>query len=126
MKKFAFVAAMLVVGCASTFSSAPDTNKDVVAQSQKVAQRERQCEGEAARQTKAEVARIAVRVDNLAELEIKSAIANGRRAISACRAEASRENEAVVRRQIAEYNAQAQEQKDRNALMATLTGSRIH
>lgn len=126
MKTLAFVAAMLLAGCASTFSSAPARNQDVVAQNQEVAQREKQCEEEATRQTNAEVARLATGADNLAELEIKNAIANGRKPVSACKAQAVRENDAIVRRQIAEYNLQAEEQRDRSALMATLTGTRIH
>lgn len=126
MKMLALVAAMLLAGCASTISSAPAGNQDVVEQNQEVAQREKHCEDEAARQTKAEVARRATGADNLGELEVKNAFANGRKAVAACKAEANRENDAIVHRQIAEYNLQAQEQRDRSALMATLTGTRIH
>jgi hypothetical protein len=98
----------------------------VVAQAQEITQRQSRCVDRAAHQTNAEVARLAASADNLAELEIKNALANGHKAVAACKAEANRENEEVVRRQIEKYNLQAQEQKDRTALMVTLTSSKIH
>ncbi len=126
MKMLGLVTAMLFAGCASTFSSVPETKKDVLAQNQEVSQQEKLCKDQAAQQTKAEVARITSGGDDRAELEIKDAVGRGRDRISSCEAEADRENEKIVRQQIKEYSLQAQQQRERTALMGTLIGSRIH
>lgn len=92
----------------------------------KIAQGETLCEQKAADDTNAEVAQIAASGDTLPEVEIRQAEANSVREIAACRADADRLNAKIARREIAEYQNQAQEDRQRGALIATLTGSRIH
>jgi len=95
-------------------------------QSERIVQLERRCEDQVVRRTEAETARLTASGDTLTQLEIKNARSEGDREISNCQAEADRENGKIVQRNIASYQAQQQEERDRGALMATLTASRIH
>ena len=125
MKNLAFIAALLIAGCTSISQSVRSRQNGKYAD-EKIARLERQCEETSVLQANASIARIVASGDNLSELEIKNARAEGDRAISKCRADADREGEKIARRNIAAYRAQAQEERERSALMATLTSSRAH
>ncbi len=125
MKKLALIAAVLLAGCASM--SQPARNQQAEDElTQKIAQLERQCEEKTVHDTNSEIARIAASGDTLAQLEITHAKTEGDRNISACRAEAEREDAKITQQEVSAYQNQAQEQRGRAALMATLTTTRIH
>jgi hypothetical protein len=125
MKKLALIVAIFLAGCASTWQSG--RNRETQAElTEKIAQLERQCEEKTIRDTNSEIARITAGGDTLAELEIAHAKTEGDRQIAACRAEADRADEKITRSEISEYENQAQEQQQRNSMMATLTATRIH
>jgi len=125
MKKLAFLAAMLVAGCASLSQSSSD-RRTLDEQAALVSKLERQCEEKTVREINLEIAQVAASGDTLTDLRIKTIRAEGDRQIAECSAEADRENEKITRSEISEYERQGQEQRQRNSLMATLTSSRIH
>ncbi len=125
MNKLALIATVFLAGCASMSQSARNQPAEDEL-TQKIAQLEHQCEESAIRGTNSEIARIAASGDTLAQLEITHAKTEGDRNISACRAEAEREDAKITQQEISEYQHEEQEQRGRAALMATLTTTRIH
>jgi|HubBroStandDraft_5_1064220.scaffolds.fasta_scaffold55024_2 hypothetical protein len=125
MNKFAFIAAILLTGCASTSQSARDRKTEDLL-TEKIARLERQCEDQAIQKDNAVIAQITASHDTFADLEIKKLIANREQEISACQAEADREDAKISRDEVSEYQRQGEEERGRSAFMATLTASRIH
>jgi hypothetical protein len=125
MKKLGLIAAIFLAGCASLWQSG--RNREIQDEMiEKIAQHERQCEEKTIRETNSEIARITAGGDTLAQLEIAHAKTEADRQIAACRAEADRADARITRSEISEYENQAQQQQQRNSMMATLTATRIH
>jgi hypothetical protein len=125
MKKVVLIAIVVLTGCASISQSARNQQAEDEL-TQKIAQLERQCEKKAVQDANSKIARIAAGGDTLAQLETTRAKTEGDRKIFACKAEAEREDAKIAQQEVSEYQRQAQEQRSRGALMATLTSSRIH
>ena len=119
--------ALLTAGCASAHLPARDVASQKFAQqSQHIAEMEQQCIDQASQNTGAELAQIARTPDSLAELRNQAAITKGRSEVARCRAEADHLNERISIQQRAEYERQAQEERQRSSLMSILTISRTH
>ncbi len=125
MTKLALIAMVLLAGCASMSQSARNQQAEDEL-TQKIARLEHQCEEKVVRETNSEISRIATEKDALAQLEITHTKTEGDREISACRAEAEREDAKITQQEISAYQNQAQAQRGRAALIATLTTTRIH
>ena len=119
--------AMLTAGCAPAHSSASDAASQKFAQqSQRIAELEQLCIAKATQNTDAELAQIAQTPDSLTELRNKAAITNGRSNVAKCRADADHLNEQISSQQRAEYQREAEEERQRSSLMSILTMSRTH
>lgn len=125
MWQFAIVITILFAGCSSA-SKPSSIQTSAEDQSAEIAKLERQCEQDAATRKNAEVARIVASGDLPADLEIQSASQKAQREISACRTEADRRNQKIGQREIDVYQRQAEEERERSALISILNASRIH
>ena len=126
MKNFAFAAAVLLVGCATTAGpSSPDERIKLMEQrSAEIAQRERHCIDAAMSKTSDEVARIGIAQEPTANEETRIAKAEGEHQLQRCIVEAERENDELSSQERAEYKQQAEEERQRSSLMMILTTSR--
>ncbi len=127
MNTLALAAAVLFAGCAASkpSSSEPDARMARLAEkSCEIARREAQCENAAAKRGADEIARVAP--DASAQSRKSSAEDERDREISRCRAEADRANDQLSASERAEYELEGQQERDRAALMMTLTASSFH
>jgi hypothetical protein len=126
MKNLVLIA-ILVAGCSSTTSSAPDAATEKrIQKSQEITQSERQCIARAARNASEEMAQINAAGDSLTELRTRTATTQAKREVAACKAEADRLNEKVSSQERAEYQRQEDEERERSSLMMTITTSRLY
>ncbi|HXN85821.1 MAG TPA: hypothetical protein VN867_07095 [Candidatus Binataceae bacterium] len=127
MKSFALLAAIALVGCANaTAPSNPMSPEAIVQQSAAIAQRERQCMEHATSQTNDELARIESSHDTFAHDHIQAAKDDGKRELLWCKVEADQEQKQLSSRELAEYQTQGEEERQRSSLMMIMTTSRLH
>jgi hypothetical protein len=128
MKELA-IAAVLLAGCASITVPGPDGSarlKQIQERSQAIAARERTCKDSVEKQTSDKIIQTQSGSDNSTESKIKNENERRHRELLECRADAQRATDELFSKERAEYESQAQEQRDRTALMMTLTTSRPH
>jgi hypothetical protein len=127
MKKLG-LAAILVAACASSNIRTSDSDPRLAQFEKKrraVAESERQCIAQTLTRSRDENARIAAATpDASVESQTEKENYERERAISQCRATANNENARISDEERKEYELQAQEERDRASLMATLTTSR--
>ena len=129
MKNFALVASVLIAACATTRQSTPGreaSSSQLEEKSRQIAARARQCVDGAVEHTNDEIIGVAAAPDASTDLRVQLARNQGEQAISQCKAEAERESEELSSQQRTDYQLRAQQERDRGALMMTLTTSMPH
>ena len=127
MKEFA-IAAALLAGCTSV-NHGPDGSaklKQIQERSEAIAAQERACKASVEKQTNDEVARIGAARDGFTESRMTSAKEQKHRQLAKCTADAQRATDELLSKERAEYESQAQEDRDRSTLMMMLLTSRPH
>jgi hypothetical protein len=127
MKTLALAVAVLVAGCATTNSPPAETDARLIKlqnKSQEISERKRHCIHETVIRSNDQIARIAATLDALTGLRTQRAKDDRDRELSECKANADREKDELSARERAEYEGQAQDERERNALMMILTTSR--
>jgi hypothetical protein len=121
------IAAVLVVGCSTTYNPTDARLTKFRQESQAISERERQCIRATVIQSNDQIAQIAATHDPNADTELLTQmVTNDRdRELSECKAAAQREEEQLAARERAEYANQAKDESERNALMMILTTSQF-
>jgi phosphotransacetylase len=126
MKKFAFVAIILIAGCASINARTGDTDSRIAQLEQKrqtLAESEKQCVVEAMKRSHDKTAGIAVTSEASLESQAKKINDARDREISQCNAWADHENE-IAEQERNEYESEAQQERNRASFIALLATSR--
>jgi len=124
MKTLALVVVALLAGCAtSNRSEANTTFIKFQAQSEEISNREQQCIKEAVSHSNEHAARVA-KPDALAGQLARQADTDEDHEIAQCKDAARRDQDELAARLRAEYQDEAQQQRDRASLMMILTTSR--
>jgi hypothetical protein len=129
MNKLGFVAIILLAGCASSNIRTSDSDPRLAQFEKKrraIAESEKQCIDETLSRSRDEMARIVATPDASAESQTQKENYERDREISQCRVTANNENAKISEQERKEYELQAQEERDRASLMATLTTSLHH
>jgi hypothetical protein len=127
MKEFA-IAAALLAGCAS-ITAGPDGSaklKQMQERSQAIAAQERACKASVEKQANDELARIGATRDDCTESRKMSENEQKQRQLAKCTADAQRATDELFSKERADYESQAQEDRDRSTLMMMLITSRPH
>jgi hypothetical protein len=127
MKEFA-IAAALLAGCAS-INHGPDGSaklKQIQKRSQAISAQERACKDSVEKRTNYELARIEVPRDDFTESRMMSENEQKQRQLAKCTADAQSATDELSSKDRAEYESQAQDDRDRSALMMMLITSRPH
>ena len=127
MKKFAFVAIILIAGCASTNARTGDTDSRIAQLEQKrqaLAESEKQCVVEATKRSHDKTAGIAVTSEASLESQAKKINDARDREISQCHAWADHENAEIAEQERNEYESDAQQERNRASFIALLATSR--
>jgi hypothetical protein len=129
MKKICLVAITLLAACASSNIRTSDSDPRL-AQFEKerraIAQGEKQCIDESMTRSRDEMARITATPEASVESQTQKENYERDRKISQCRVTANNENVKISDQERKQYELQAQEERDRASLMATLTTSLHH
>jgi hypothetical protein len=129
MKKLAVVSIIVLAGCAATNTQTPGADPKIVSleeERQIIAAGEKQCIDNALSHSRDEMTPIAATSDASAQSLMQRAKVERNRELSQCRAKADGENAEISERERSEYVLQEQQERDRAALMMTLTASRPH
>jgi hypothetical protein len=129
MKKLALVAIIVLAGCAATNTQTPGADPKIASleeERQIIAAREKQCIDNTLAHSRDEMTPIAATSDASAESLMRRAKIERNRVLSECRAKADGENAEISERERSEYVLQAEQERDRAALMMTLTAARPH
>jgi membrane-bound lytic murein transglycosylase len=127
MKKFAFVAIILIAGCASTDARTGDTDSRIAQLKQKrqaLAESEKQCVVEATKLSHDKTAGIAVTSEASLESQAEKINDARDREISQCHAWADHENAEIAEQERNEYESEAQQERNRASFIALLATSR--
>ncbi len=127
MKELA-IAAALLAGCTS-ITPGPDGSanlKQIQERSQAIATQQHECKDNVEKRTNYELAQIEATRDDFTESRITSENEWKHRQLAKCRADAQRAADALSSKDRAEYESQAQDDRDRSTLMMMLITSRPH
>ena len=128
MNKLSLAFAVLFAACGVTsdpMTSRNATLKQSAEQSQQIMRRRQRCIDEAVERTNDRIARLPAESDVCAQLAIQRVSARGNEEIANCSTYAKRESDQLASRERAQYELSAQQERDRSALMTTLTSSRL-
>jgi len=128
MKELA-IAAALLAGCASITVPGTDGSaklKQIQQRSQAIAAQERACKDSVENRATEQLTQTGASPNDFTESRMMSANEQKHRQLSQCRADAQRATDELFSKGRTEYESQAQEERDRSALMMTLTTSRPH
>lgn len=118
------LAVLLLTGCTSTRGLAPGQDPRLAyfqRENQKIDERENRCIGEVLASSKQGIPPIATASGDSKDQQAEQ-VARGRaKGLDACRTNAAREREELSERERANYQDNAQEERDRKSLMMTLT-----
>jgi len=129
MKNLALFAIIVLAGCAATNTQTPGADPKIVSleeERQMIAAREKQCIDNTLAYSRDEMTHIAATSDTSVESLMQRAKIERNRKLSECRAKADGENAEISECERSEYVLQAEQERDRTALMMTLTASRPH
>jgi hypothetical protein len=117
--------AVLIFGCSTTNDPTGASLTKFRQESQKISEREQQCINATVIRSNDQIARIAATGDPDPHTGLQTQmVTNDRdRELSECKANAEREEEQLSARERAEYRSQANDERERNALMPILTTS---
>jgi hypothetical protein len=119
------LAALLILGCSTTSDPTSIRLTSLRQETQEISERERQCINAVVIRSNEQLAQIAV----ISALEadtgrLKEIAANERdRELAECQADAEQEEQQLSVRERVKYTRQAEDERERNALRAILTGS---
>lgn len=129
MKKLGLVATILLAACASSTIRTSDSDPRL-AQFEKerraIAGSEKQCIDETLTRSRDEMAHMVASPDATVESQTQKESYERDREVSQCRVTANNENAKISEQERKEYELQAQEERERASLMATLTTSLHH
>ena len=100
--------------------------KQIQERSQAIAAQERACKDSVEKRTDDELARIEASRDAFTESKTMSANEQKQRQLAKCTADAQRATDELFSKERADYESQAQEDRDRSTLMMMLITSRPH
>ena len=129
MKKLGLVATVLLAACASSNIRTSDSDPRLAQfekQRRSVAESEKQCIDETLTRSRDEMARVVASPDASVESQTQKESYERDREVSQCRVTANNENAKISEQERNEYDLQAQEERERASLMATLTTSLHH
>ncbi|HEV3109511.1 MAG TPA: hypothetical protein VGY99_03375 [Candidatus Binataceae bacterium] len=127
MKELA-IAAALLAGCSSITVPRQDGSARLTQfqeRSRAIVAQERACKNSVEKQTKDQLTQIDAS-DGFTQSKMKSANDQKQRQLLQCDADAQRATDELFSKERAEYESQAQEDRDRSTLMMMLTTSRLH
>lgn len=128
MQTLALTVAIILAGCATTNSPVTATNARLTNfqnKGEEISEREQQCVRQAVNRANDQVAQIDATPDALTASRTQKAKDDRDREVSECRTNADREEAQLSARESAKYKGQAQQARDRAALMMNLTTSRL-
>jgi hypothetical protein len=127
MKEFA-IAAALLAGCASIDRGQNGSAKlnQIQERSQAISAQERACKASVDKRTDDELAQIQASRDSFTESKTMSANQHKQRQLAKCTADAQQATDELFSKERADYESQAQEDRDRSTLMMMLITSRPH